>query len=201
MKHLIFCCSLLFLFFPCFSQKLEKEEIQLYQTNLSKEYKDSITSPLSKENRAKFVEHQFYPIDLSYRVFANLVLTPDEKPFKMASTKGEDKEYIKYGELNFILQGNELKLNVYRSLALMKTEKYKNYLFLPFKNLTSGKETYGGGRFIDLEVPSSKTIVLDFNKAYNPYCAYTDKYSCPITPIENTLNLEIKAGIKGPESH
>lgn len=201
MKHLIFCCSLLFLFFPCFSQKLEKEEIQLYQTNLSKEYKDSITSPLSKEDRAKFTAHQFYPIDLSYRVFANLVLTPDEKPFKMASTKGEDKEYIKYGELNFILQGNELKLNVYRSLALMKTEKYKKHLFLPFKDLTNSIETYGGGRFIDLEVPGVKTIILDFNKAYNPYCAYTDKYSCPITPIENTLNLEIKAGIKGPESH
>lgn len=184
-----------------FSQKKEIEEIRLYHSTLNQEYKDSITSPLSKEDRSKFVAHQFYPIELSYRVVANLIVTSDEKPFKMPTTKGIDKDYIKYGELHFVLHGKKLKLNVYRSLVLMKKEEFKNYLFLPFKDYTNSKETYGGGRFIDLEIPNTKTMVVDFNKAYNPYCAYSDKYACPITPIENTLPIEVKAGIKGPIEH
>ena len=85
----------------------------------------------------------------------------------------------------------------------MTSLDYANYLFLPFNDNTNGKTSYGGGRFIDLEIPEagSKTIVIDFNKSYNPYCAYNHKYSCPIPPSENNLNVEISAGVKAYKEH
>lgn len=176
----------------------EKEDILAFQNKLNKEFTDSITSPLSKKERFAFKGHDFYPIDLAYRVKANFTRTPDEKPFKMAATRGEAKNFVKYGIIQFTIYGKEQRLNVYQSLDLIKNEVYKNYLFLPFKDLTNSMETYGGGRFIDLLIPEGNTLICDFNKAYNPFCVYSDNFSCPVTPVENTLNIEIKAGVKGP---
>ena len=104
--------------------------------------------------------------------------------------------YIKYGEITFTLEGKELKLNVYRDIELSKKAAYKDDLFLPFSDLTSGKESYIGGRYIDLKLPKGDTIVVDFNTAYNPYCAYNYNYSCPLVPLENDLDVEVKAGVK-----
>lgn len=184
-----------------FSQIKEKEEIIAFQKELDKEYTDSLTSPLSSSDRLLFRGHEFYPIDLNYRVKAKFERSTNEEPFKMATTKGIPRDYIKYGELHFKIKGKEFKLNVYQSLDLLKNDEYKNYLFLPFRDNTNSHETYGGGRFIDLTIPDDEQLIVDFNKAYNPYCAYSTKYSCPITPNENFLNTEIKAGIKGPENH
>ena len=199
MKYIILCCGLIISTF-CFSQA-EKADIITFQKDLNLEYTDSIRSPLTRAERLKFTKHEFYPIDLKYRVKATLVRTPAEKPFKMATTKGTTKDFVKYGELNFVLNGKKYKLNVYQYLILLEKEETKNYLFLPFRDLTNSVETYGGGRFIDLTLPEGNTIILDFNKAHNPYCAYTDRFACPITPMENTLNIKIKAGIKGPKDH
>lgn len=192
---------MLFSFNASFAQSKEQKEITTFQSNLNKEYKDSVESPLSRADRLKFKEHQFYPIDSSYRVTASFIRTPNEKTFNMPTTNGKLKEYVKYGEVHFTIHGQKFKLNTYQSLTLIKIEKYKNYLFLPFKDFTNSVETYGGGRFMDLTIPETATIIIDFNKAYNPYCAYSDKYSCPIVPIENSLQIEIKAGIKGPIEH
>lgn len=190
-----------FYFNPSFGQTKEREEITIFQVNLNKEYKDSVESPLSKDDRLKFKKHQFYPIDLSYRVLADFILTPNEKTFDMPTTSGKFKEYVKYGEVHFMIHKRKFKLNVYRSIALLKLEEYKNYLFLPFKDFTNSIETYGGGRYMDLIIPETSKIIIDFNKAYNPYCAYSDKFSCPIIPIENSLKIDIKAGIKGSIEH
>ena len=114
----------------------------------------------------------------------------------MKTTGTRTPKYIKYGTLNFTIDGVALKLNVYRNIELSKTAEYKDHLFLPFSDLTSGKESYIGGRYIDLKIPKGNTIAVDFNQAYNPYCAYNHKYSCPIVPLENDLNVEIKAGVK-----
>jgi uncharacterized protein (DUF1684 family) len=78
----------------------------------------------------------------------------------------------------------------------MRQEEYRDYLFLPFADLTNGEETYGGGRYLDLTIPTGNTILLDFNKAYNPYCAYNPKYSCPLVPKQNRLDIPIIAGVK-----
>jgi uncharacterized protein len=187
------------------SQKLNTDSliktIQVFQKELNSFYRDSIESPLGKDLAFKFKGHEFYPADVKYCVKARLKRTPGEAPFKMATTKSITKDYVKYGEITFTVKGKKLKLNVYQSLDLMKTEKYKNYLFLPFKDLTSGNGSYGGGRYIDLLTTDSDTILVDFNKAYNPYCAYSDQYYCPIPPKENFLDVEIKAGLKAPADH
>ena len=95
----------------------------------------------------------------------------------------------------FKLDEKDYAVNVYQSHRLRDMDEYKEHLFFPFNDLTNGDTSYGGGRYIDLTIPKGNTIVLDFNKSYNPYCAYTSGYSCPIPPIENYIDSEIKAGI------
>jgi len=90
-----------------------------------------------------------------------------------------------------------MELFLYQDARAFTNKLYKDHLFLPFTDLTSGEESYGGGRYIDLKVPADKTkIVIDFNKSYQPYCAYTDGYSCPIPPTENFIDYRIEAGIQ-----
>ena len=103
--------------------------------------------------------------------------------------------YKKYGEVVFELNGRSFKLNVYQSLRLQKSEGYEGYLFLPYTDLTNGNETYAGGRYIDLRIPSSDTLIIDFNMSYCPLCAHKHAYSCPIPPAENSLEIEIRAGV------
>ena len=114
----------------------------------------------------------------------------------MKTTTDRAPLYVKYGEISFNLNGEKFKLNVYQNLELIKKPGFKKHLFLPFSDLTSGNETYIGGRYIDMEIPKGKTIIIDFNQAYNPYCAYNYKYSCPIVPLENDLATHINAGVK-----
>jgi uncharacterized protein (DUF1684 family) len=105
--------------------------------------------------------------------------------------------YERYGEVTFELDGKELKLAVYRNKKMLDLSQDTNMLFIPFRDMTSGSETYGGGRYIDCEIPVAGDIIdLDFNKAYNPYCAYNHKYSCVIPPEENRLPVKIEAGEK-----
>lgn len=181
--------------------KPERVEALKFQAELDQEYKNPEHSPLSEEDRANFHGHDFYPVDMSYRVMAKLDRTPKSKPFDMATTTGVPRKYRKYGDLTFTLHGVVHRVPVYQSLRLMEMEEYKNHLFFPFKDRTTGVETYATGRFMDLEIPEGDEIVLDFNKAYNPYCAYSDRYSCPITPAESYIDAEVKAGIRGPVGH
>ncbi len=117
-------------------------------------------------------------------------------------TSGERKPlYCKVGDLSFNVDEVEVKLPVYQNIELSKGAEYENYLFLPFTDLTNGEETYGGGRYLDLEGPLEGIVELDFNMAYNPYCAYNDRYSCPIPPKENHINVRVEAGVKAFEDH
>lgn len=186
---------------PALAQTKEKQEIARFREDLYREFTDSARSPLPKEKIAGFAGHSFYPVDLSYRVTAKLKRTPGELPFKMATTQGKPRDYVKYGEALFSLHGKPYKLCIYQNLELAKTSEYKDYLFLPFRDLTNLSDTYGGGRYIDLRIPAGNSITIDFNQSYNPYCAYSDRYSCPITPQENILETGIKAGIKKPAGH
>ncbi|HHC80241.1 MAG TPA: DUF1684 domain-containing protein [Flavobacteriia bacterium] len=176
-------------------------EIKDFQYNLNKEYADSIRSPLTKEDLKKFSSLEFFPIDSTYKVTAKFIRTPDEEPFEMTTTTSRKSIEVKYGEVHFTLKDTTLTLNVYQNVKLKLTDQYKNYLFLPFTDKTNGKESYGGGRYIGLEIPKGDTIIIDFNKAYNPYCAYNPKYSCPIPPRENDLPVAIKAGVKAYKNH
>ncbi|MBE8724806.1 DUF1684 domain-containing protein [Flavobacterium hungaricum] len=180
-----------------FAQKqFSKADAEKFQKTINSEYADPKTSPLMEEDLKTFKSLEFYPINKTFFVNAKLVKAKNEKVFEMKTTGTRTPQYIKYGTLYFKIDGKDLQLNVYRNIELSKQEKYKNHLFLPFSDLTSGKESYIGGRYIDLEIPKGNTIAVDFNQAYNPYCAYNHKYSCPLVPLENDLKVAIKAGVK-----
>lgn len=172
------------------------QEVKVHRYELNVKFANKETTPLTIKDFSEFSSLDFFPIDSTYRVIAKFVRTPDEIPFEMSTTTDEKSIEVKYGEAHFSLNGEQLKLNIYQNSELILTPEYKNYLFLPFMDKTNGNESYGGGRYLDLEIPENKIIVLDFNKAYNPYCAYSDRYSCPIPPIENHLDVAISAGVK-----
>jgi len=181
----------------CFGQnKFNPKEAEKFQKKINSEYADAKTSPLMEADLKTFKTLDFFPVNAKYFVVAKFEKAENEKVFEMKTTGTRTPKYIKYGTLSFTIDGVPLKLNVYRNIELSKTKEYKDHLFLPFSDLTSGKESYIGGRYIDLTVPKGNTIAVDFNQAYNPYCAYNHKYSCPIVPLENDLNVEIKAGVK-----
>ncbi|HSD08954.1 DUF1684 domain-containing protein [Flavobacterium sp.] len=195
--RVILTLILLALFNLGFSQaKFDVKAVEKFQKELNAEYADAKTSPLTTEDLAKFKSLDFYSINEKAFVVAQFIRTENEKPFEMKTSTARRPIYIKYGEAHFKLEGKEFKLNIYRNIELSKKEEYKDYLFLPFSDLTSGKESYIGGKYIDLKIPSGNTIVIDFNLSYNPYCAYNHKYSCPKVPLENDLAIEIKAGVK-----
>ena len=171
-------------------------EITAWQEELNREFADSSESPLTAEDRARFHGLDFYPIDIRYRVTARFERTPDENQFGMKTTTERRPVYVRYGIAYFKLFDKNLKINIYQNIHLSKNEKYKDYLFMLFTDLSSGKESYAGGRYIDLRIPEGDSIIIDFNKAYNPYCAYNHKYSCPIPPEEDHFDLEIRAGCK-----
>ena len=176
--------------------KFDAAVVTKFQNELDSEYADAKTSPLMAEDLAKFKSLDFYPASEKYFVVAKFVRTKKEKPFEMQTSTDRKPLYIKYGEVFFTIDGSNFKLNVYKNIVLSKQEKYKDHLFLPFSDLTCGNESYIGGKYIDLKIPKGKTISIDFNTSYNPYCTYNHKYSCPIVPLENDLNIEIKAGVK-----
>ena len=177
-------------------EKLDVSSVAKFQKVINSEYADAKTSPLSAEDLAVFKTLDFYPINEKFFVTAKFVRTENEKPFEMKTTGERKPMYVKYGEAYFILEGKDFKLNIYKNIELSKKEEYKDYLFLPFSDLTCGNESYIGGKYIDIKVPQGESMVIDFNTSYNPYCAYSHKYSCPKVPLENDLNIEIKAGVK-----
>ncbi len=177
----------------------KKESIQgetEFQRDLNSEFKDASKSPLKKKDRRDFKGLDFFKVDSAYVVQATFKNTPDEKPFKMKTTTDHLPEYVKYGEITFNIKGKSFQLNVFRDQELMNEEGFEDYLFLPFLDDTNGDESYGGGRYLDLRIPEGDQLTIDFNTAYSPYCAYNEKYSCPIVPRENYIDVEVRAGVK-----
>ena len=171
------------------------ESIIAHRQGYKDEFLKDASSPVKVEDMKYF---DFFEPDSTFRVKCDFTKTNSQTTFIIPTINGKQKEYFRYGILNFKIMGQNLQLNVYKSLLLMKIPKYKNYLFIPFKDLTSGKQTYGGGRYLDIETTDIKgdVVILDFNKAYNPYCAFSSGYSCPIPPKENHLKARIEVGEK-----
>ena len=186
---LLFCSAMVF------AQKDVSDAVK-FQTDLNESFADSLKSPLMKEDLSQFEGLDFYPISEKFIVEAKFIRTKNEKAFQMKTTTARTPIYKKYGELHFKIDGKELKLNVYQNIELNKKPGFDDYLFLPFSDATCGNETYIGGRYVDLKIQKKKKWIIDFNKAYNPYCAYNYEYSCPIVPLENDLAVEINAGVK-----
>ncbi|WP_072993997.1 DUF1684 domain-containing protein [Pseudozobellia thermophila] len=167
-----------------------------FQRELNEEFKNPETSPLPDRYRKNFEGLDFFAPDTSYVVRAKLVRTPDALPFLMPTTTDRKSREVVYGIAHFTLNGEDWQLEIYRNEELAQQEEYRDYLFLPFTDETNGRETYTGGRYIDLSIPQGDSITIDFNRAYNPYCAYNKKYSCPIVPSVNNLGTKVMAGVK-----
>lgn len=191
--------------FVCLTSCAQKKQSLVGDTEHQREqnakFKDATTSPLKDKDRKVFKGLDFFKADSTYVVEAKLKRTPDSQWFKMKTTTERVSEERVYGILYFELNGQKYQLNIYQGKELMKEEGYEDYLFLPFLDETNGLESYGGGRYIDARIPKGDIMIIDFNNAYNPYCAYNDKYSCPIVPRENYLKTRIEAGVKSFDNH
>lgn len=189
---LTFC---IFFSISSFAQLLYKEEIRQYQDTLNVEFANPDESPLKKADLKGFKGLDFFPINEKYKVLAKIERTPDSKTFKMKTTTSRVSVSSQYANLIFEIDSVEYRLAVYQTHSLLKTEEYADYLFLPFLDETNGETSYGGGRYIGLRIPDGDSIEIDFNKAYNPYCTYNERYSCPIVPRKNRLKTKIEAGV------
>jgi uncharacterized protein (DUF1684 family) len=181
--------------------KEDRMQIPPWKTNLerARASKDSFfaqhwQSPIPPQDRPRFKGLQYYPPDLSYRFELELHEHAERQAVRIAYTKGNEQDFLRWGEFRFKVGGKEQALQAYKS------SPKEEMLFIPFKDATSGKETYGAGRYLDLEPERDRTAegkwVIDFNQAYNPWCVYSEAYTCPFVPIENWLKVAILAGEK-----
>ncbi|QJX47384.1 DUF1684 domain-containing protein [Hymenobacter taeanensis] len=148
-------------------------------------------SPLSSEQRQAFDSLRYFAPNKNYRFEAQLEAFSQRDTVPMALTDGKEEKYLRWGRASFILDKQEYKLTMF-----LKADGKDSTLFIPFTDRTNGFTTYGGGRYLDAALPENGAtdIVLDFNEAYNPYCAYNNSYACPVPPTDNRLPIEIKAG-------
>ncbi len=151
-------------------------------------------SPIPSEDRARFKGLDYFPADHAYRFELDLHDYKEKEALRMIYTKGQERDFLRWGEFRFKVGDQEQTLQVY------KAAPEEGRLFIPFRDATSGKETYGAGRYLDLESDTNQTPqgkwILDFNRAYNPWCVYSKDYTCPLVPSENWLEVPIRAGEK-----
>jgi uncharacterized protein (DUF1684 family) len=168
-----------------------KDSLQAFREN----YINTHEVVKTKEDRALL---KFYPIDPSYNIPCYFKKSFDSDWFSMNTSGASKQIYRVYGRLTFTLHDTVVHLLVYQSQSLMNTKDYKDYLFIPFTDNTSAIETYGAGRYLECYITDihNGVLLLDFNKAYNPYCAYSSGYNCPIPPKENALLISVRAGEK-----
>lgn len=180
------------------------KNVKDYQYKQNLKFHNSKTSPLTAKDIKTFEALEFYKIDKKFEVIATLVKEKDPVIFEMPTTTDRKPLYVKYGTLTFSIDGKQHTLNIYQNKDFGRAPQYRNYLFLPFADTTNGNGSYGGGRYVDVLTTDEKpdgTITINFNKSYNPYCAYNSIYSCPLIPEENTLSIAIKAGVKNYKKH
>lgn len=177
-------------------------DAQKFQLELNRQYANEESSILSSEQIEHLKENgglNFYPINPEFQIMATFVRFEDPELVQMETSTERIADYQLFGQASFTLDGEDCTLNLYRSTVPNLPAEYRNKLFLPFRDATSGKETYGGGRYLDVTIPKGDRVLLDFNQAYHPYCAYNYNYSCPIPPKQNDLTVSIRAGIKNTD--
>lgn len=185
--------------YPSFSSFAQSKYAQSIE-NERKEFEEKLLKSfeiLNKDEIQNIKKLQYFEID------SNWILTADFKKdvgeiFEMPTTTERKPTYLRVGYLFFTYQEIHFQLAVYQNMELKGTA-YEDYYFLPFKDSNAPEITYGGGRYLDVQFSlEDVNVVVDFNKAYNPYCVYSYRYSCPITPSENHLSVKINSGAKNP---
>jgi uncharacterized protein (DUF1684 family) len=161
-------------------------------------FRHSPHSPLPHERQHDFIGLSYFAPEPAYRLTGLRVertSEEDARPFLIETSDRQPRTAYRLGRLSFVVGRTELALTAYRI-----GDDTSDTLFIPFKDRTSGRETYGMGRYLDIEPEPDGTYTLDFNAAYNPFCAYSELYSCPLPPPENTLPVPIKAGERYSET-
>lgn len=194
---------LLLLFIPLgLKAQSYTQQIDAYRAELRTKFEKDDFGPIKKEN---VVYLDYFKANSTYKVKAKVEPLFGAKTFRIPTYDGTSNEYKRYAFVHFELLGQQHTLTLYQSAALFQNPQYKDYLFLPFLDNSNGDETYAGGRYLELDASKIKDgeIEIDFNKSYNPYCAYSSGYRCPQPPSENQLSIAIEAGekvYKGPKN-
>jgi uncharacterized protein (DUF1684 family) len=185
---------------PVPPQRSWEQEIAAARKETDAAFASDPDSPIPRAERATFRGLSHYPLDPSWRYAGYIERYKTAERISIVTTAGKPRPCERWGHVTFARDGQVLTLQVYRLLDLPE-RKGGEGLFLPFKDATTGKETYDAGRYVDLVGPEGGPFVLDFNRAYNPSCAYgdPDRFQCPATPAENRLPIAITAGERGPE--
>lgn len=164
-----------------------------FRRDKNQSFRQAEESPLAAAQKASFDSLKYYPGDPNFEITATIsrIEKPDTTLVQMSDNKTE--QYLRWGTARFTLDKAPHQL-----LLLLKANGRDSTLFVPFTDLTNGHDSYGGGRYLDVPLPQrdESEIKLDFNRAYNPYCAYNNEYSCPVPPTENRLGVAIPAGEK-----
>ena len=174
--------------------ELEEQRVLDWRKERDAFFRNHQRSPLLPQDRRNFRGLKYYPFNPQY-VFSGKIerfifnINNPKYYATFLTNKGTNKRYLNYGKFRFTLDGNQYAIEIYKSIL-------SDYLFIPFKDKTNGKETYEGGRYLDAEVLPDYQMVLDFNMAYNPSCAYNEKFVCVLPPRENMLLIDIRAGEK-----
>jgi len=188
---------ILFLTIACNGNKLSNEylaQIGAHRTKLNQEFFNAATSPIDSTVRINFKGLLFFPASEKFMVEAKLVYIKNAEPFNLQHSHNKSKPYKNFAIASFNLNGKLFKLMLMEQVN--KKAGYENYIILPFTDLTNGQTTYTGGRYLEFTKPETDKLLIDFNYAFNPYCAYNDKFTCPVPPKENHLPIKIEAGMK-----
>ncbi|MDX5345790.1 MAG: DUF1684 domain-containing protein [Hymenobacteraceae bacterium] len=174
-----------------FSDENYKKLVQQERDKKDLSFRSRTNSPLEDNARATFTKLNYYEPDKDYQVSARYEEFADPDTVQMQMTNETTEPYLRYAKATFELEGQEQQLTLFK-----KVNETEETLFVPFTDKTNGFDTYGGGRYVDVPYGKNGKVTLDFNEAYNPYCAYNPEYSCPVPPSENFLSVAIPAGEK-----
>jgi uncharacterized protein (DUF1684 family) len=168
------------------------QEIAAWRAEKDAFMRGASESPVPADKRASFPPLPYYPIDEQYRVPAGLKMVESDQIIELSLSTGQTRQMRRIGTLAFTLKGEPLSLTAFADVGDTRLRR----LFVPFADLTSGSDTYQGGRYLDLDRTASGIYDLDFNRAYHPFCVFDSRYECPIPPRENRLKVAIRAGEK-----
>ncbi len=169
-------------------------DVNAARTTKDEAFRSASDSPVPKEKRDAVLPLNYFPVDPNYAVPAALKLSADRPIFEMPTSTGALRRMQLVGELQFTLQGQPRSLGAFVEEGTQRIDR----LFVPFADLTTGKDTYSAGRYLDIQPTGTGYYTIDFNRAYNPYCAYNATYECPYPPPSNRLDVTIAAGEKVP---
>ena len=167
------------------------DSLKQWRRTWDKELKTNPKSPIPKEHIESFTGLQYFSPDSQWIQKAFIKPPNHTEIIEISTTTDRIVQMIPFGEIRFTISEQNYVLTTFQDLG-----NPKGKLFIPFTDLTNGTDTYGGGRYLDIEIPQSDSFLLDFNRAYNPYCVYNHSFSCPIPPESNFINVRITAGEK-----